>query len=103
MACWLALEGDPAFNLSENLLQMFFPCLPLLLHPPHSDNSGFRGTGKGGDSQIKGEPEKQDCLQGSRGGMQSTGSQDRSTTKDIPSTAGQPSTLNATLAATKRF
>lgn len=47
----LALAYGPVFNLRKNLLQMFSPCLPPLLRPPHSDNSGFHGAGKGGDKE----------------------------------------------------
>lgn len=103
-ARWLALEGGPVFNLSENLPQMFFPCLPPLLHPPHSDNSGFHGTEKG-DRQSHyrwtWKSRLSHCAAGDR--MQFTGPHTCCKTKNILATAGQLSTLNATFAVTKRF
>lgn len=88
---------------------MFFPCLPLLLRPPHSDNSGFHGAGKGGDrKQIEGEPHKQDSVLFCKGRGQDVTHRHLRTSalcksKNIVTTAGQCSTLNAISAVTKGF
>lgn len=100
----LALVDGPVFNLGKNLLQMFFPCLPPLLRPPHSDNSGFHGGGKGGDKRKVSL--RNETVLPSKGGGQDVVHRHLRTSalgkiKNISTTAGQQSTQNVFIAVTK--